>query len=103
MRHAVGLGLVTNLILGMSLMILPEFAGERQHSNRQRLLALTLAALINASALLRVVPSVAGREWSADTRDASMALGGSLAEVAMLVFAGYLLRLMWHDRRGALP
>lgn len=102
-RHAVGLGLVTNLILGMSLMILPEFAGERQHANRQRLLALTLAALINASALLRIAPSVFGEGWSSDTRDASMAFGGTLAEVAMLMFAAYLLRLMWRDRGGAHP
>ena len=59
-----------------------------------------LAALINASALLRIAPSVFGEGWSSDTRDASIALGGTLAEVAMLMFVTYLLRLMWRDRRA---
>jgi hypothetical protein len=83
----------------MSLLILPEFAGERQHANRQRVLALALAALINAAALLRVVPSVFGRDWTPNARHASMALGGSLAELAMLAFGAYLLRLIWRTRQ----
>ncbi len=97
-RHALGVGVITSLILGMSLMILPEFAVERQRANRQRQLALLLAVLINASVLLRVAPAVAGSTWSYDTRNLSMAVAGSLAEIAMLVFAAYFLRLVWRMR-----
>jgi hypothetical protein len=99
-RHALGAGAVTTLIAGMSLMILPEFAAERQRANRQRLLALALAVLLNAAALLRVIPSLAGAAWSADARNFSMALGGALAEIALLAFALYLGRLLLRQRHG---
>jgi hypothetical protein len=97
-RHALGMGVITSLILGMSLMILPEFAAERQNPNRQRELALVLALLINVAALLRVAPSVAGKEWTFDQRNLSVAVAGSLAELAVLLFAGYVLRLFWRTR-----
>jgi hypothetical protein len=99
-RHALGVGVITSLILGMSLMILPEFAVERQGPNRQRQLALALAVLINASVVLRVAPAVAGSAWSFDDRNLAMAVAGSLAELAMLGFAVYYLRLVWRGRRS---
>jgi hypothetical protein len=83
----------------MSLMILPEFAVARQHPNRQRELALFLAVMVNASAILRVLPSLAGDAWSFNARDASMATAGTLAEVALLVFAVYFARLVWQVRK----
>jgi hypothetical protein len=43
--------------------------------------------------LLRVAPSIAGTAWSYDLRNASMAIAGSLAEVAVILFAVSLLRL----------
>ena len=79
--------------------VLPEFAVERQQPNRQRLLALTLAALVNAATLLRVAPALAGSDWTADERNLSMAAAGSLAEAALLLFTFVLLRLMWRQRR----
>jgi hypothetical protein len=98
-RHSLGVGVVIGLILGMSLMILPEFAVGRQHPNRQRELAIFLAAMINLAALLRVLPSLANDAWSFDARNASMAIAGSLAEVALVVFAVYFGRLVWRARR----
>jgi hypothetical protein len=97
-RHSLGVGVVTGLILGMSLMILPEFAVARQRANRQRELALFLAVMINVSALLRVLPSLAGDSWSFDARNALMATAGTLAEVGLVLFAVYFARLVW--RRG---
>jgi NnrS protein len=97
-RHALGVGLITNLILGMSILILPEFAGERQQENRQRLLALALAVLVNLAALLRVAPAIAAGDLSYDGRNLSMALAGSLGEVALLLFGVYLLRLVLGTR-----
>ena len=97
-RHSLGVGVVTALILGMSLMILPEFAVARQHANHQRELALFLALLINVSAVLRVVPSLAGDGWSTDARNASMATAGTLAEIALLVFFVYFGRLVLQMR-----
>jgi hypothetical protein len=99
-RHALGAGVITSLILGMSLMILPEFAVERQQPNRQREMAILLAVLINVATVLRVAPPLAGDRWTADESDLSMAVAGSLAEVAMLIFAAYLLRLIWRTRNA---
>ncbi|HWO72074.1 MAG TPA: NnrS family protein [Dehalococcoidia bacterium] len=100
-RHALGLGVITNLILGMSLLILPEAAAERQSPNRQRLLALALALLVNTAALLRVASALAGTRWSDDFRNLLMAVAGSFAEAAVLIFAAYLLRLMLQTRGGS--
>jgi uncharacterized protein involved in response to NO len=97
-RHALGVGVITSLILGMSLMILPEFAVERQTANRQRQLALLLAVVVNASVVLRVASAVAGSAWSAYDRNLSIAVAGSLAETAMVTFTVYVLRLMWLTR-----
>ncbi len=98
-RHALGVGVVTNLILGMSLMILPEFAVQRQRPNLQRRLAILLAGLIDLAAALRVAPALAGDGWSYDQRNLWMAVAGSLAETGMVIFAVYLLRLIWQTRR----
>jgi hypothetical protein len=100
-RHSLGVGVITSLIAGMSLMIVPEFAAQRQHSD-QRGLALVLVAFLNLAALLRVAPSLAGSAWSYDLRNASMAVAGTLAELAVILFAVSLLRLVFArqpDRR----
>jgi hypothetical protein len=88
------------LIAGMSLMILPEFAGDRLGANRQKQLAIGLAVLLNAAAVLRVAPALAGTRWSVDDRNLSMAVAGSLAELALLTFTVYFFRLMWRARKG---
>ncbi len=99
-RHTLGAGVITMLIAGMALMILPEFAAERMTANRQHTLALIMAVLINAATALRVLPSLAGTHWSFDERNLSMATAGTLAEIALLIFAVYYFRLLWRARRS---
>ena len=99
-RHALGAGVITVLITGMSMMILPEFAAERQAPNQQHRLAFLLLVLLNAAALLRVAPPLAGSAWTFDQRNLSMAIAGSLAEVALFVFALYFLRLLFRSARS---
>jgi hypothetical protein len=81
------------------MLILPEFAVERQQANAQRWLAPLLAVLVNVAAALRVVPSLATEALSYETRNVSVAIAGSLAEAAIVLFAAYLLRLIWRQRR----
>jgi hypothetical protein len=100
-RHVLGLGVVTMLIAGMSMMILPEFAIERQRPNRQPQLAVALVILLNTAVVLRVVPAVTAESWSLDERNLSTALAGAFAEVAFLTFAVYLLRLLLRNHRSA--
>jgi uncharacterized protein involved in response to NO len=52
-RHALGVGLITLLILGMGVRLLPGFAGRRLYSVR---LVWATVWLGNAAALLRVAP-----------------------------------------------
>jgi hypothetical protein len=99
-RHSLGVGVVTMLICGMSMMILPEFAAARLTANRQKTLALVVMALLNVAALLRVLPSIAGSSWSADDRNLSMAIAGSLAETALVIFTVYIFRVLWSRKSG---
>jgi hypothetical protein len=99
-RHALAVGVVTQMLAGMSLMIVPEFAIERQRANRQRLLALFLVLLFNVAAALRVLPPLAGAKLSDDERNLLMAIAGSCAEIAMIIFALSLVRLI---RSGRFP
>jgi hypothetical protein len=97
-RHSLGVGVVTMLIVGMSMMILPQFAAGRLRANQQARLAIALVIMLNAAAVLRVIPSIAATSWTADQRNLSIALAGSLAELALLIFAVYLLRLLLKTR-----
>jgi hypothetical protein len=54
--------------------------------------------MLNAAAVLRVIPSIAATSWTADQRNLLIALAGSLAELALLIFAVYLLRLLLKSR-----
>lgn len=96
-RHALGIGAITALIMGMALMIVPEFAGERL-ATRQQTFSLALAVLVNAAAVLRVAPALTGLDWSADLRAWSMAAGGLTAQAAVVIFAFSFLRLFLGQR-----
>jgi hypothetical protein len=97
-RHALGLGFLTQLIAGMALMIVPEFAAERQTRPEQGALSFTLLALMMTAAVLRVAPALAGNHWPNETRSWLMAAAGLLGEGAVLLFAGSFLRLAWRRR-----
>ncbi len=94
LRHAVAVGLVVTLIMGMSLLILPEFAGERMVRSRQGWLSYALLGLVNAAGVLRVGPALAGTDWTIETGSWLMAAGGIVAETAMVVFALSFVRLL---------
>lgn len=92
-RHALGVGVVTAMIMGMALMIVPEFAGERMAASRQRYVSYALLVLVNLATVFRVAPAIAGFDWTAEVRAWSMAVGGGAAQAAILLFALSFLRL----------
>jgi hypothetical protein len=92
-RHSVALGTLTALILGMGLMILPEFAAQRQNPNSQTRLSAILLVLVTSAAVLRVGSGLLGTAISPDQRDLILAVGGLLAEAAILLFGGKLIGL----------
>jgi hypothetical protein len=102
-RHTLALGGVTTLIMGMALMIVPEFAGERRAANRQAAISSVLLVAIGVATILRVAPALMGTSLDADLRNASMAIAGGLAEFTLLFFAYSFVRLLVGARRDELP
>jgi hypothetical protein len=94
LRHALGAGVVMTLIFGMGLMVLPEFAGQRQSASAQQHLSAVLLVLAVAAATLRVLPSVIGTSLGPDERNAMLLTAGLLAEAAILLFAYTFARLV---------
>jgi hypothetical protein len=94
LRHTLAAGVVTTLILGMGMMILPEMAAERQRPHHQASLSAFLAALMGSATVLRVLPGLAGAGLNADARNGMTALAGVLAEVAVVTFGVKLALLM---------
>src|SRR3990172_258917 len=66
LRHTLGLGVATLLMTGMGLLILPEFAGERQDRPDQALRSYSLLILLNTAALLRVASALASPHLDPD-------------------------------------
>jgi uncharacterized protein involved in response to NO len=80
-RHALGVGLVTLLILGMAIRLLPGFAGRKLHSVR---LVWACVWLANSAAYLRVVPLfLPPVQWSVTL----LGLSGLLGLVAVVCLA----------------
>ena len=102
-RHTLALGGVTALIMGMALMIVPEFAGERRGANRQAAMSTALLVALGAATILRVGPALLANSLGPDVRNTSMAVAGVLAEFALLYFAASFVRLLMAARRDALP
>ena len=86
-RHAVGIGVASMMIAGMAMLILPEFAIRRTRHPNERWPALAILALLSSAAALRVAAAVATPHWQNTDRYWPMAIGGMLAEGALLLFA----------------
>ena len=85
-RHTVGIGFASTMIVGMAMLILPEFAIRRARYPTERWPALTILALLSAAAALRVGAAVAMPHWVSTDVYWPMAIGGMLAEGALLLF-----------------
>jgi hypothetical protein len=85
-RHALGLGLVTTLIVGMGLLLLPAFANEQLGRRRQRSLAIALGFLLNSAAMLRVAPALFATGAQTHLIAAFETISGGLVEIALITF-----------------
>ncbi|HXH21159.1 MAG TPA: hypothetical protein VNN10_03950 [Dehalococcoidia bacterium] len=98
LRHALGAGVIMTLIFGMALMVLPEFAGERQRPNRQRQLSSALLLLALSAAALRVLPSLFGTRIGPDERNFMLLAAGIAGEAGVLLFTVAFARLVFRRR-----
>jgi hypothetical protein len=86
-RHMLTSGLLTMLIMGMALMIVPEFAGRRLQHPGERWPIIGMLVALNVAVILRVWPASEGVDWIESTRFWPMAAAGGFAEGAVIVFA----------------
>jgi hypothetical protein len=91
-RHAVGLGVASIMVVGMAILVLPEFAMRRLQRRPEGPLPALILVLLNAAAALRVGVAVAASHWLEPERYWPMAVAGGLAWAGVLVFGVLFLR-----------
>jgi len=99
LRHTVGVGFASVMVVGMAMLVVPEFAIRRMQHPSERGLPLLVLALLNAAAALRVGAAVATPHWLSPDRYWPMAAAGVLAEVALLLFLALFLQ-SWRQKRS---
>jgi hypothetical protein len=97
-RHALTVGVLTQIIVGMGTMILPEFAGRRIQHPHESWIVVSMLIALNAAAILRIWPAIEGISWLASTRYWPMAAAGGLAEAVVVVFAVMFVQSLFEQR-----
>jgi len=97
-RHAIAVGVLTNMIVGMAMLVVPEFAGRRLQHPNERWLVVSMIVALNVAAALRVWPALEGVHWIGVARYWPMAIAGTLTEAVLLVFAFMFLQ-SWREQR----
>jgi hypothetical protein len=98
LRHIVGLGVASVMIVGMAILVLPEFAVRRMQKRSEGLPPLLILALLNVAAALRVGTAMAAPHWLSTDRYWPMAIAGVLAWVAVSLFAMLFVRNLLQKR-----
>ncbi len=90
-RHFLGLGFVTMMILGMAFMVMPRLAMRRMVETPSRIVAPALLWLMNGTAAARGFGAVLAAEKHLDGGYWMMTVGGTFGVLAILIFAVYLV------------
>jgi uncharacterized protein involved in response to NO len=98
LRHAIAVGVITNMIVGMAMLVVPEFAGRRLQHPSERRLVISMVVALNVAALLRIWPAIEGIDWLESTRWWPMAVAGTLTEAVILTFALMFAQSWWEQR-----
>jgi hypothetical protein len=99
-RHSVGLGVASTMILGMGMLVLPEFAIRRMLHPREGALPLLMLTLLTTATTLRVGAAVAAPHWLSADRYWPMAVAGMLAELAIALFGATFVLAMLQGARA---
>ncbi len=100
-RHVFTVGVLTMIIVGMAMLIVPEFAGRRLQHRDERWLHRGMIVALNVAALLRVWPAFEGTGWLGDTRYWPIATSGLLASAVVILFAAMFAQSWWEQRDPA--
>lgn len=94
-RHFIAVGFLTVITVGMAFLVMPVLAMRRPGGRAARIVAVVLFGLLHGAAASRGLGSLIANEGHFDEGFWTMTIGGTLAIVAMAVFAGYLA---WNPR-----
>ncbi len=97
-RHILTIGVLINMVIGMAMLIVPEFAGRRLQHPNERLLQIAILLAVNIASALRLWPAFEGLRWLEDTRYWPIAASGSLASIAVVAF-GLMFAQSWWEQR----
>jgi hypothetical protein len=97
-RHTIAVGVIANMIIGMAMLVVPEFAGRRLQHPDERWLVVSMIVALNVAAALRVWPALEGIDWLETTRWWPMALAGTLTEIVLIAFAAMFAQSWWEQR-----
>lgn len=86
-RHMLAIGVITMMIVGIAMLVVPEFAGRRLQHPREGPVVWALVIALNAAAVLRTWPPSEAAEWLDDSRYWPIAIAGLLATAVIIVFA----------------
>ena len=97
-RHVLTVGVLTMMIVGISMLIVPEFAGRRLQHPNERWLPRSMIVALNAATALRLWPAIEGINWLTATRYWPMAASGALASGVVIVFAAMFAESYFEQR-----
>jgi hypothetical protein len=86
-RHTFTVGVITMMIVGMAMLIVPEFAARRMQHPGERILVLAILFALNVAVALRIWPPIRGVDWIGPDRWWPIAISGVLALTAVVAFA----------------
>ena len=86
-RHALAIGVLTMMIVGVAELIVPEFAARRMRHHGEATLIIAIAIALNLATALRIWPAIEGVGWLTETRWWPMSLAGMTVYAVVLVFA----------------
>lgn len=98
LRHVVTVGLLTTIIIGMAMLIVPEFAGRRIQHRHDGWILWAMILSLNLASALRAWPALRGIDWLGDTRYWPMAAAGLLASGVVVAFAAMFAQSWWEQR-----
>ncbi len=100
-RHVFTVGVIACMIVGMAMLIVPEFAARRLLHRDERALIGSMLVALNAAAALRAWPAIAGTDWLGHTRGWPMAASGGLATAVVVIFAAMFTQSYFEQRKPA--
>ena len=98
-RHMITVGAVTMMIIGMAMLVVPEFAGRRLQHPREGGVVRSMFVAINLGAALRVWPAIEGVGWLSSTRYWPMATAGVLVLAVIAIFTWMFVQSYVEQRR----